>query len=172
MIERIALLGMSMGGYLAPRAAAFDHRIAACVAYDGVLNMAAAILGPQPPEVDSEQRVAAMDSLIANRVQAPSSLRWGISNALWVFSGATTHELIDEISKYDDLTEVAGQISCPTLVCEAENDHFFSGQPRMLYEAPALPENPSGVYCRRGRRRALPCGSADAVSSANVRLAR
>jgi esterase/lipase len=138
--ERIALLGMSMGGYLAPRAAAFEHRISACVAYDGVFNMAAAILGPQSPEVDSEQRVAAMDSLIAHRVQAPSSLRWGISNALWVFSGATTRELIDEISKYDDLTEVAGQISCPTLVCEAENDHFFSGQPRMLYEALHCPK--------------------------------
>jgi dienelactone hydrolase len=132
--ERIALLGMSMGGYLAPRAAAFEHRISACVAYDGVLNMAAAILGPQPPEVDSKQRVAAMDSLIAHRAEAPSSQRWGLSNALWVFRGTTAQELIEEISEYD-LTKVADQITCPTLVCEAENDHFFSGQPRMLYEA-------------------------------------
>jgi esterase/lipase len=138
--ERIALLGMSMGGYLAPRAAAFEHRIAACVAYDGVLNMAAAILGPQSPEVDSEQTVAAMDSLIADRAQAPSSLRWGISNALWVFSGATTRELVDEISKYGGLIDVADQITCPTLVCEAESDHFFSGQPRMLYDALHCPK--------------------------------
>ena len=137
--ERIALLGMSMGGYLAPRAAAFERRISACVAYDGVLNMAAAILGPQAPEGDPKQLVAAMDSLIARRAEAPSSLRWGISNALWVFRGATTQELIDEISKYD-LTEVADQITCPTLVCEAENDHFFSGQPQMLYEALHCPK--------------------------------
>jgi dienelactone hydrolase len=137
--ERIALIGMSMGGYLAPRAAAFEQRISACIAYDGVLNMAAAILGQQPPEVDSEQRVAAMDNLIAHRAEAPSSQRWGISNALWVFKGATTEELIDEIGKYD-LTEVADQITCPTLVCEAENDHFFSGQPRMLYEALRCPK--------------------------------
>jgi len=136
--ERIALLGMSMGGYLAPRAAAFEHRIAACVAYDGVLSMAAAILGPQAPHGDPNQLVAAMDNLIAHRAEAPSSLRWGISNALWVFRGATTQELIDEISKYD-LTEVADQITCPTLVCEAENDHFFSGQPQMLYEALRCP---------------------------------
>jgi dienelactone hydrolase len=135
--ERIALLGMSMGGYLAPRAAAFEHRISACVAYDGVFSMAAAILGP--PELDSKQRVAAMDSLITHRAQLPSSQRWGMSNALWVFRGATTEELIDEISKYH-LTEVADQITCPTLVCEAENDHFFSGQPRTLYEA---------LHCRK-----------------------
>lgn len=137
--ERIALLGMSMGGYLAPRAAAFEHRISACVAYDGVLNMAAAILGPQSPEVDSKQRVAAMDSLIAHRAEAPSSQRWGLSNALWVFRGTTAQELIEEISEYD-LTKVADQITCPTLVCEAENDHFFSGQPRMLYEALQCPK--------------------------------
>jgi alpha-beta hydrolase superfamily lysophospholipase len=57
--ERIALLGMSMGGYLAPRAAAFEHRIAACVAYDGVFQMAAGM--PKPPqahELDSTQRAA------------------------------------------------------------------------------------------------------------------
>jgi hypothetical protein len=70
---------------------------------------------------------------------APSSQRWGISNALWVFRGATTQELIDDISKYD-LTEVVDQITCPTLVCEAENDHFFSGQPRMLYEGLRCPK--------------------------------
>ena len=36
--DRLALLGMSMGGYLAPRAAAFEHRLAACIAYDGVIE--------------------------------------------------------------------------------------------------------------------------------------
>ena len=141
--ERIALLGMSMGGYLAPRAAAFEHRLAACVAYDGVIDMAVTILGrlgPQSPELDSKQTLAAMDHLIAHRAEAPSSLRWGISNALWVFRGDTTQELLDEISKYGDLTEVVGQITCPTLVCEAENDHFFSGQPQMLYDALRCPK--------------------------------
>src|SRR5262249_53467865 len=85
--ERLWLLGMSMGGYLAPRAAAFEHRISACVAYDGVLNMAAAFNRtaalPDRQEFDSEQSVAALDNLIAHRAEAPSSQRWGISNALW-----------------------------------------------------------------------------------------
>jgi len=137
--ERIALLGMSMGGYLAPRAAAFEHRISACVAYDGVFNMAAALPERQAHELDSNQWLAAMDNLIAHRAEAPSSLRWALSNALWTLGVATAQELTDEFSKYD-LTEVADQITCPTLVCEAENDHFFSGQPRMLYEALRCPK--------------------------------
>ena len=37
--QRIALIGYSMGGYLALRAATFDNRIAACIADDGVLSI-------------------------------------------------------------------------------------------------------------------------------------
>jgi cephalosporin-C deacetylase-like acetyl esterase len=37
--QRISLIGYSMGRYLAPRAAAFDDRIAACIADDGVLSI-------------------------------------------------------------------------------------------------------------------------------------
>ena len=134
--ERIALLGMSMGGYLAPRAAAFEHRIAACIAYDGVFNFAAALPGPH---LDATQRVAALDNLMAHRAEAPTQLRWAVSNALWTMGMATGQEFLDEFSKYD-LTHVADQIACPTLVCEAESDQFFSGQPRMLYEALDCPK--------------------------------
>jgi dienelactone hydrolase len=138
--DRIALLGMSMGGYLAPRAAAFEHRLAACIAYDGVLNMAAALPDlPGTGAPGSKQWVAALDSLAANRTQLPSSLRWALSNGMWVFAITTAQELFDEFSKYD-LTQVADQISCPTLVCEAENDHFLSGQPQMLYDALHCPK--------------------------------
>ena len=35
--ERIALMGISMGGYLAARAAAFEHRLSACILYNGVM---------------------------------------------------------------------------------------------------------------------------------------
>jgi len=36
--HRIALLGLSLGGYLAPRAATYEHRIAACIANGGVFD--------------------------------------------------------------------------------------------------------------------------------------
>ncbi|AWI03418.1 alpha/beta hydrolase [Clostridium drakei] len=34
--EKIVLWGESFGGYLAPRAAAFEHRLAACIANSGI----------------------------------------------------------------------------------------------------------------------------------------
>ena len=36
--NRIALMDISMGGYLAARAAAFEHRLSACVLYNGVYD--------------------------------------------------------------------------------------------------------------------------------------
>jgi alpha-beta hydrolase superfamily lysophospholipase len=137
--DRIALIGMSMGGYLAPRAAAFEHRLAACIAYDGVYNMAAALPDLPGIQARSPEWVAAMDNLVANRTKLPTSLRWALSNGMWVFGITTAQELLDEFSKLD-LTEVAGQISCPTLVLQAENDQFFLGQPQMLYDALQCPK--------------------------------
>jgi alpha-beta hydrolase superfamily lysophospholipase len=36
--QRIALMGISMGGYLAARAVAFEHRLSACILYNGVYD--------------------------------------------------------------------------------------------------------------------------------------
>jgi predicted alpha/beta-fold hydrolase len=47
---KIALMGTSLGGVLAPRAAAFEKRIAALIANDGVYDYGVANLGPIPPE--------------------------------------------------------------------------------------------------------------------------
>lgn len=126
--RRIALLGMSMGGYLAPRAAAFDKRIAACVAYDGVFNFASAL----PP-------IPAIDEVIAHPALAPTALRWMVLNAQWTLQVTTGQELADEFVKYD-LSSVVEQITCPTLVCDAENDQFLKGQPQLLYDALRCPK--------------------------------
>lgn len=134
--DRVVLLGMSMGGYLAPRAAAFEPRLAACVAYDGVFNLAAGLPGAHGGrlKLDPSQQAAAVRNLIAHRAEASSLQRWALSNALWVFGVDSAESLLTEVAKYD-LSDVAHQISCPTLVCEAENDQFFQGQPSMLFDA-------------------------------------
>lgn len=156
---RVALLGMSMGGYLAPRAAAFEPRLAACVAYDSVFKLSAGMPKTHDDEhkLDSAQRVAAVGNLIAHRAEATSSQRWVLSNALWVFGVDSAQSLLDEVEKYD-LSDVAHQISCPTLVCEAENDQFFHGQPSMLYDALQCPKTylkfteaeGAGEHCHEG----------------------
>jgi dienelactone hydrolase len=80
--SRVGLLGLSMGGLLAPRAAAFEHRLAACVAVDGIHELGATVLSHFPgsrAEVEAALRAerapeigAAMENLMAN----DPTVRW------------------------------------------------------------------------------------------------
>ncbi len=53
--DRIALMGISFGGYFAPRAAAFDDRIKVCIANGGIYDFYQNVLGKCPP--GSEQYI-------------------------------------------------------------------------------------------------------------------
>jgi len=48
--KRIALMGISLGGYLAPRAAAFEKRIAAVIANDGLYDFGAVVRSRAPAD--------------------------------------------------------------------------------------------------------------------------
>jgi alpha/beta superfamily hydrolase len=85
--KRLALLGWSLGGYLAVRAAAFEPRIAATVAVDGVVDGASAFSGLLPPEAkaayeagDADQLNGIMERSLASG-NAPTAIRWMVEQA-------------------------------------------------------------------------------------------
>jgi pimeloyl-ACP methyl ester carboxylesterase len=133
---RIALMGISLGGYLAPRAAAFEHRLAALIADDGVYTYQ--FSGPEKARAIT--RIAALfgrsiaQYILKQIMQRNTGIRWAIENGMFTFQVGSIWDLIDATESWS-LEGVANKITCPTLVCEAERDHFFAGQPKMLYEA-------------------------------------
>jgi pimeloyl-ACP methyl ester carboxylesterase len=148
--SRLVLIGTSLGGYLAARAAAFEHRIAACVLHDGVYDFNSVF--------DAIAQIAAelpggMQALMAKSV----SVRWAVRNGLWTFGVANIEELEKAGTAYT-IEGVADQISCPTLVLEAENDQFFKGQPQRVLEALTCPkelisfreDEGGGEHCHEG----------------------
>ena len=132
-------MGISLGGYLAPRAAAFEHRLAALIADDGVYTYNFS------EKARSAVRVAALfgrgvAQYALNKVMERNpSIRWAIENGMFTFQVGSIWELIEATESWL-LEGVANQITCPTLVCEAEGDHFFAGQPKMLYDALSGPK--------------------------------
>jgi hypothetical protein len=72
-------------------------------------------------------------------MQRNIGIRWAIENGLFTFKVDSVWDLI-EATECWSLEGVANQITCPTLVCEAEGDHFFAGQPQRLYEALTCPK--------------------------------
>jgi hypothetical protein len=61
-------------------------------------------------------------------------VRWALTQGMYAMGAATPRQYAAKSLAYHLRDGVAEAISCPTLVCEAENDLFFLGQPQALYD--------------------------------------
>lgn len=138
---KIALMGVSLGGLLAPRAAAFEHRLAACIANDGLYSFQFGAMGSNAAagEEESVQSPEELEAFISEIMARNTNIRWAIENGQFTFKAGSLEELVQKTELFT-LEGIAEKIKCPTLVCEAENDHFFAGQPERLYSALKSPK--------------------------------
>jgi pimeloyl-ACP methyl ester carboxylesterase len=165
---KIALWGISMGGYLAPRAAAFEKRISALVCDDGVYDCGDAILR-SIPEAERESFIAAVhqkeapeldQKILADKMKSPIT-KWLGDHGGWVMGQATPHETIAKVLTFSLRNGIAERISCPTLVLNAEDDMFFAGQPEELFAHLGCPKDMihftiaegAGAHCQVGTDR-------------------
>ncbi|MFB9832066.1 alpha/beta hydrolase family protein [Actinoallomurus acaciae] len=137
---RIALLGNSMGGLLAPRAAAFDTRVAALIALDGVYDLGDITTAPFPGDrAEVERRLRAdhdpeLDGLLEAAMATDPMVRWSIGHGMYVLGSPTPRAFGAAYLDYHLRDGIAEKITCPTLVCAGTGDGFFTGQPELLYE--------------------------------------
>jgi pimeloyl-ACP methyl ester carboxylesterase len=144
--DRIALGGWSFGGFLAPRAASFEHRLAALIADPGQWDEGPAILARLP--LTEEQKAAFPDidpALLApfedwlRGPDAPSMLRWSlIQRGLWVNGVDSVYDYAVDMFRYE-LSSVADNIACPTFLSMAEADPVADYAPD-LYAAITAPK--------------------------------
>ncbi|PNY27567.1 2,6-dihydropseudooxynicotine hydrolase [Tolypocladium capitatum] len=136
----VGLLGLSLGGYHAPRAAAFDHRFAAVMAIDGVWDFGAVLrrdLGPELMALHAAGRRAEFDARVRQgflEPGAPTSMRWGLEQGMWSFNTRSPYDFATRMARHT-LRDVAHRIRTPTLVGAAEEDMYFRGQPEQLAAA-------------------------------------
>jgi dienelactone hydrolase len=133
----LGLLGVSFGGYLAPRAAAFEPRIRAVVTIDGLYDGYQSMLGLLTPELRTLLDAGdadAFNTAIRRAMAGNKALRWYIEQGLWNFRVASPYEFFEQARPYT-LEGVTDKITCPVLVCSATTDHFNPGQAEKLAEA-------------------------------------
>jgi alpha-beta hydrolase superfamily lysophospholipase len=121
---RIVLLGESLGGYLAPRAAAFDSRIDGVIAYD-VFYDGYAIATRNVPPFALSMHAHGHDGLLnylAGLNKDPGS-NWAQQNGEWVLGARDPFALLDAFKAYR-LAPVAGQIKADVLILAGADDHF------------------------------------------------
>jgi pimeloyl-ACP methyl ester carboxylesterase len=139
---RLALIGISMGGFLAPRAAAFEQRLKLVVANPGVYDWSRIYTGfldaIDPALVPlSRTDPAAFDQQIAGIMSQNGLLRWGLVDSMWHHGVSSPSALMRDIARYS-LEGLASQIQSRVLVVDAEAEEW--GQSRQLFEALSAPK--------------------------------
>jgi len=132
--SRLGLIGVSFGGYLAPRAAAFEPRIGAVVTIDGLFDANQSVANLLTPELTAlleDGNADAFNAAIHAAMAQQSGLRWYIEHGLWCFRVPTPYDFFVAARPYT-LEGVAQRVTCPTLVCAAADDHLNPGQAEKL----------------------------------------
>ena len=140
-LKCLALMGISMGGYLAARAAAFEHRIAACILDDGVYDVYENFmekLGTLSNAV-AQGNATVVNTAIETSMYFDTGIRWIMSHGMWVFNAKDPLDFIQKNKDYT-LKDVAGNKEYPTLVLEAQMDDDFPGGPKKVYDALKCPK--------------------------------
>lgn len=124
--DNIVLIGLSLGGYLAPRAAAFDDRVDGVVSYD-VFFDGGAVAARIVPGIARVMRRFGLEGLVD--VLAPIRARFdpaaafGLHIGGWILGKARPFEIAEALSRYT-LEPVADRIRQDVLLFAGEEDQF------------------------------------------------
>jgi alpha-beta hydrolase superfamily lysophospholipase len=144
--DRIALSGWSLGGYLSPRAASGEHRLAACIADPGQWALLdsfreAAIKMGLPPAAAAD--LGAIDETTARMfdavIKGNKELNWKVARrGFWANGVTNLRDYLVEAERFT-MKGRAEAIRCPTLLTAAENDPLAIGA-QTLFEALKCPK--------------------------------
>ncbi|WP_351226515.1 acyl-CoA thioester hydrolase/BAAT C-terminal domain-containing protein [Streptomyces sp. NPDC002133] len=150
--DKIGLTGLSMAGDLAPRAAAFEDRIAALVAMPGCLTPwlgfpqeIREILTPSKAETNNIWNKEVVPELppadaatLKKRFEPFSVPAMLDAREGKIFTDFyTPAKLIESL----DITSVVGRIKMPTLVLDYEYEQFYPGQARQMFDKLTSPKD-------------------------------
>jgi X-Pro dipeptidyl-peptidase-like protein len=131
--EGLALIGRSFAGYLAPRAAAAERRIAALVCDPGQVEFVSRIV-PSLFTVNDWKRVLAADPEVDQALQRQLDdprKREFYGARMATFGAKTFGEFLRMQARYT-VEDKARLIRCPALITEGEGD--FASQSRKLFD--------------------------------------
>ncbi len=130
-LSGVTLVGLSLGGFLAPRAAAFEKRIARVVAWDVLHDFFHVLASARGPLMGAG--ISVLSALRADRVLNALALRkaaldpltaWGLDRGMGVFGEKTPAAMFRAAKRYRG-GKTAGMISQDVLLLAGAEDHLI-----------------------------------------------
>lgn len=152
--EKVTIVGASLGGMLAPRAAAFEPRIRRVVGWSVFPDFLYVALSMMPKAMRGP-----VNTVMKRKMAREPIIDWGIRHGMYAYDAPDPFGYIKKLSDYK-MTDIGPMLWQDMLVIGANRDHFI---PQSLYsmELDALPNVKSLTF-------RLMTESEDAGSHCNV----
>jgi len=141
--SRIALSGISQGGYWILRALAFEHRIAAGIADPAVMDVSASFLRELPEEMrdllDAGREPEFNEAMEEGLRQAGAGARQVVEWRMRPHKAASFYHQYRMVQRYN-VRDVVHQIRCPMFIADPDDEQFWPGQSTEVYQALRCPK--------------------------------
>ncbi len=136
--DRVAVIGVSQAGFWVPRALAFEHRFTAAVVDGGAVDIARPWLKQLPPPLRGafeREEKSTFDQQMHSAEQASPAVTATLEfrGRPYGITGGSRYDLFKTVAQYR-LDGELHEITTPLLITDPEDEQFFPGQPRELYE--------------------------------------
>jgi len=130
-LEQVALLGISWGGYLALRAAAFEPRIQQVIAYDICYDGLEVMLCPMPTPIRQLFRLllATRQRVIANWLtrrlrQRSTLLDWAVGHGMTITGTDSPYMFYKHLAQHT-MKRISSQVQQDVLLLAGQEDHYI-----------------------------------------------
>lgn len=131
-LDDVTIIGASLGGMLAPRAAALEKRIHRIIAWSVFTNFMDILISTQPMRTQKAVRILfklRMKSMInfffnLKMKKGDELLKWGMMHGMYAYECKTPYEYLAKMNRYQ-IMDVASLIDQDILIIGANQDHFI-----------------------------------------------
>ncbi len=129
-VERVALMGMSLGGCLVMRAAAFEPRVERVIAYDILTSFQAVNLGQTRPQIRAFLKTllwlrakAIVNWLVGHTAKTNPIVEWGLQQGMHVTGTNSAFEYLQAVAQFET-NDVSAAIGQDVLLLGGSEDHY------------------------------------------------
>jgi pimeloyl-ACP methyl ester carboxylesterase len=130
-LEDVTLVGLSLGGYLAPRAAAFEPRVKRVIAWGVLYDFFETVVSRRGKALELFLKAALrlrarglLDAVVRRKMAADSYTRWGVEQGMSVFGARDPYEYFAALGLYS-MKEVSRLVRQDFLLLGSSEDHFI-----------------------------------------------
>ncbi|EMS72536.1 alpha/beta hydrolase [Ruminiclostridium cellobioparum] len=131
-LDEVTIIGASLGGMLAPRAAALEKRIHRVIAWSVFTNFMDILISTQPMgtrkilKILFKLRMKSVINFVFNlkMKKGDELVKWGLMHGMYAYESRTPYEYLDKMNRYQ-IMDVASLIDQDMLIIGANRDHFI-----------------------------------------------